>query len=208
MKNVITSNETNRRTVGHRTVDGREAKVVTVSRSYRTSVEDLWEACTDPRRIPRWFLPVEGDLEVGGRYQLEGNADGEILTCDPPRMFTATWEFAGRVSWIEVSILSEPGGRARLELSHIAYPDEHWQQYGPGAVGIGWDQALLGLELYIGSGEAVDPDEFMSWSMSEEGLQFVRDGSAAWCDADIVGGEDPRQARAAADRTSAFYMGG
>ncbi len=71
MKNVITSNETSRRTVGRRTVEGREAKVVTISRSYRTSAEDLWEACTDPRRIPRWFLPVEGDLEVGGRYQLQ-----------------------------------------------------------------------------------------------------------------------------------------
>ena len=33
MKNVITSNETNRRTVGRRTVEGREAEVVTVSRS-------------------------------------------------------------------------------------------------------------------------------------------------------------------------------
>ena len=208
MKNVITSNETNRRTVGRRTVDGREAKVVTVSRSYRTSAEDLWEACTDPRRIPRWFLPVEGDLEVGGRYQLEGNAGGGILTCEPPRMFTATWEFAGRVSWIEVSILPEPGDRARLELSHIAHPDEHWEQYGPGAVGIGWDQALLGLELHIGSGESVDPEEFVSWSMTEEGLQFVRDSSAGWCEADIAGGEDPEQARAAADRTRAFYTGG
>lgn len=208
MKNVIAGSDTSRRTVGHRTVEGREAKVVTVSRSYRTSAEDLWQACTDPQRIPRWFLPIEGDLDVGGRYQLEGNAGGEILTCDPPRMFSATWEFAGRISWIEVSILPEPGDRSRLELSHIAHPDEHWEQYGPGAVGIGWDQALLGLGLHIDSGEPVDPGEFVSWSMSEEGLQFVRDSSAAWRDADIAGGEDAEQARAAAERTSAFYTGG
>ena len=32
-----------------------------------------------PERIPRWFLPVSGDLRLGGRYQLEGNAGGEVL---------------------------------------------------------------------------------------------------------------------------------
>ena len=68
---------------------------------------DLWDACTNIDRIPRWFLPITGDLRVGGHYRLEGNANGTILTCDPPREFTATWECGGDVSWIEVRITGE-----------------------------------------------------------------------------------------------------
>lgn len=206
--NISTRIDEAGRSVGARTVDGRPAKTVTVSRVYPTTAEDLWEACTDAERLPRWFLPITGDLEVGGRYQLEGNAGGEILTCEPPRTFSATWEFAEQTSWIEIAIIPESENRARLELTHIAHPDDHWEQYGPGAVGIGWDLALLGLGLHLESGEQVDPAGFQEWSMSTDGLDFVRASSARWGEADIASGEDPEQARAAAERTAAFYTGG
>ena len=91
-----------RRSVGARTLEAGEARVVTISQAYDTDAADLWDACTNIERIPRWFLPITGDLRVGGRYQLEGNANGTILTCDPPREFTATWECGGDVSWIEL----------------------------------------------------------------------------------------------------------
>ena len=29
--------------------------------------------------------PISGDLRLGGRYQLQGNAGGEILVCEPPQ---------------------------------------------------------------------------------------------------------------------------
>ena len=44
----------------------------------------MWDAVTSAERIPRWFLPISGDLRLGGRYQLEGNAGGEVLECAPP----------------------------------------------------------------------------------------------------------------------------
>ena len=46
--------------------DGQPARAVTLSRSYATTVEDLWDAVTNSQRIPRWFLPVSGQLEPGG----------------------------------------------------------------------------------------------------------------------------------------------
>jgi uncharacterized protein YndB with AHSA1/START domain len=61
-----------RRTVGTRVLEAGEAKVVTVSQSYPTDPDDLWDACTNIERIPRWFLPISGELRVGGKYQLEG----------------------------------------------------------------------------------------------------------------------------------------
>ncbi|MGY4295983.1 uncharacterized protein YndB with AHSA1/START domain [Bradyrhizobium sp. i1.4.4] len=46
--------------------DGKAASTVTLTRLYETSVDDLWDAVTSRQRIPRWFLPVEGDLQLGG----------------------------------------------------------------------------------------------------------------------------------------------
>ena len=66
------------REVGGRVLEAGRARVVTVSRSYPAELADVWEACTNPERIPRWFLPVRGELKEGGRYQLEGNAGGTI----------------------------------------------------------------------------------------------------------------------------------
>ncbi len=195
------------RRLGDRVLDGREARVLTIGRSFDTPVEDLWEACTDPERIRRWFLPVSGDLRPGGRYRIEGNASGVIERCDPPRGFSATWEYGGQVSWIEARISEEPGGRARFELDHIAHVDDRWGEFGPGAVGIGWDGALLGLTLYLTTGEGMDPKEAEAWMTSEEGRAFYRLSGDAWCEADIASGTDKDKARAASQRTIAFYTG-
>ena len=75
--------------------DGTVDASVSLSQSYATDVEDLWEACSTADRLARWFAPVSGELELGGRFQVEGNAAGTIETCDPPNGFTATWEFGG-----------------------------------------------------------------------------------------------------------------
>ena len=54
-----------RREVGGQTMEAGEARVVTVSRSYPAELADVWDACTNPERIPRWFLPVSGELKEG-----------------------------------------------------------------------------------------------------------------------------------------------
>jgi uncharacterized protein YndB with AHSA1/START domain len=197
-----------RRTVGDRTLEVGEARTVTLSRSYDGTVEDLWDACTNPERIPRWFLPVTGDLRVGGRYQLEGNAGGEVLTCDPPRSFTATWEMGEGISWIEVTVAPDGEGRARMELTHIAPVDAHWGEFGPGAVGMGWDLGLtIGLVTHLATGGTVDPAEAAAWTGSADGLAFQRASSAAWLAADLASGTPAEQARAAAERCLAAYTG-
>ncbi|TDZ44999.1 SRPBCC family protein [Mycobacteroides franklinii] len=203
-----------RRTVGTRTFEAREARVVTVSQTYDTDAEDLWDACTNAERIPRWFLPVSGDLSVGSHYSLEGNASGKVLTCDPPRAFTATWECGG-TSWIEVTIAPEaqnPEGRATFTLEHISDindDDEHWLQFGPGAVGVGWDSGLLGLAGYLASPEdRITPEEGAAWAASQEGRAFMTGSSERWYDAAVAAGIDPAEARAMADRTTQAYTAG
>ena len=107
-----------RRRVGRRTLEAGEAHSVIISQVYAAPIDDVWDACTNPIRIPRWFLPVTGDLKPGGHYQLEGNAGGTIERCDPPREFTATWEFGGQTSWIEVRLTGERGRDAARTRAH------------------------------------------------------------------------------------------
>lgn len=196
------------REVDGREIEGKSARVAVIRRSYDTTVEDLWDALTHGERLPRWFLPVSGDLRLGGRYQFEGNAGGEITECEPPRSLAATWEYGGQVSWVRVRLGDEPGGGALLELEHIAHVDgDLWDQFGPGAVGVGWDLAALGLERHIATGAALDRAEWEAWSASEEGKAFARRSSEAWGRASIAAGTDEASAMAAAARTTAFYTG-
>lgn len=195
------------RTVGDRVLEEGEARVVTISQSYDTDAADLWDACTSIERIPRWFLPITGDLRVGGRYQLEGNAHGTILTCDPPHAFTATWECFGAVSWIDVRIVGEGAERSRFELQHISLVDEHWEQFGPGAVGMGYDGALVALTIHLSTGRTVDPAAGQEWMASDDGRRFLQLSGEAWHEANLAAGADPGWARAAADRCLAAYTG-
>jgi uncharacterized protein YndB with AHSA1/START domain len=198
-----------RREVGDRVIEAGAARVVKVSRDYRDSVEDVWDAVTNPERIPRWFLPVEGDLRLGGRYQLQGNAGGTIEACDPPRSFSTTWEMQGALSWLTVTLEPIETG-TRFVLEHIALAEderarEFWDQFGPGAVGVGWDGAVLGLSLHLESGAGIDEPE--AWAASEEGKRFYTLSSEAWGDAAVAWGADAAWARGAAERTTAFYTG-
>lgn len=195
------------RKVGTREIAAGQARTVTISQTYNASVDDVWDACTNPERIPRWFLPISGDLRLHGKYQLEGNAGGTIEHCDPPRSFAATWEFDGAVSWIEVRLSTQSSERTRFELEHIVVEDEHWAQFGPGAKGLGWDGALLGLSLHLRSGEAVDPAAVAAWSTSADGKRFMQLSGERWYQADVDGGRDEATARAAADRTIAAFTG-
>jgi uncharacterized protein YndB with AHSA1/START domain len=196
------------RTVGARTINAAHAHVVTFSQSYDTDPADLWDAVTDIERIPRWFLPISGDLKLGGSYQLEGQANGTVLTCDPPKNFTATWEYGGNVSWIDVSINGDGPGRARLTVEHIiGADDEIWREFGPGAVGMGWDSMLLGLAIHLGTGESIDPAFGQQWIGTGDGRRFLMLSGEAWHGANIDSGADPAAARASTDRCVKAYLG-
>ncbi|HEY0636939.1 MAG TPA: SRPBCC family protein [Pseudonocardiaceae bacterium] len=195
------------RTVGSRVLPAGDARVVTVSRTYRTPAEDVWDACTSAERIARWFMPVSGTLEVGGHYQLEGNAGGTISSCDPPRSFAATWEYGGDVSWIEVTLTPTDDG-TRFTLDHISHvDDERWAEYGPGAVGVGWDLGLYGLTQHLADPSADVHAQGMEWAGTDEARRFMTLSSEAWYRAAVAGGDTPTIARAAADRTIAAYTG-
>ena len=197
-------------------IEGAESRIQTVAQEYPAPIDEVWAACTRPERIARWFLPVSGSLHAGGHYQLEGNASGDILACEPPADgaagYRATWEFGGGVSWIAVRLTAHGTDRTRFELEHTArvadVPPEMWETFGPGATGVGWDQALLGLALHLGAQRgSIPPSEAEAWMLSDEGRAFSRASADRWAEAHAASGADPEAAARAADATFGFYTG-
>ena len=138
-----------------RTVSGADGEVrVVLTRRYEAEPHDVWNALTDPDRLRRWFLPITGDLVVGGRFQLEGNAGGDILECDPPRRIRTT--FGGETSIVELRLTPDGGGTI-LELDHTVPLEMAGSVAGALYVGPGWDGALMALSLYLDGEETDDP---------------------------------------------------
>ena len=194
------------RSVSWPEVDDQPARAVTLSRSYEASLEELWEACTDPSRIERWFGPVSGDLKTGGHYQVEGNASGRITACERLSHISLIWEFGGDVSWVEARFTGEGAGQTRVSLTHTALLSGHWGTYGPGAMGVGWEMAFLGLAFHLADPSAPRPDD-MEFVTSPNGKSFIEGSSRGWGDAAVTAGEEPEIARAAERQTTAFYTG-
>lgn len=204
------------REIRTRDVDGIPSRVQTLAQTYASPIDDVWDAVTSQDRIARWFLPVSGDLRLGGRYELEGNASGSVESCEPPgdgrdgAQFRVTWEYGGGVTWLTVRLRSIDEGHTRLNLEHVAHvadvPEELWLQFGPAGTGIGWDQGLLGLALHF-IGPDARPDNVEAWTMSDEGKRFMRRSADAWAAAQAADGVDPDVARAAAEATYRMYTG-
>ncbi|MFH8248886.1 SRPBCC domain-containing protein [Microbacterium sp. B2969] len=195
--------------------DGEAVRVQRLAQEYPSDLADVWDAVTTDR-VARWFLPISGDLRLGGRYQLEGNAGGEVLACDPPAdgeaSYRATWEFGGGVTWITVRLTALSPERTRLELEHVAavsdVPDGMWEQFGPSATGIGWDSGLLGLALHLGSAaDGPSPEEGQAWMLSDEGRLFTHRSAEEWAKAHVADGADQATAARAAAATAAAYLG-
>ena len=194
------------RSVARTEREGQPARAVVLARAFATTVDDLWDAVTSAERLPRWFLPISGELKPGGRFQLEGHAGGAITACEQPAHCSFTWEFGDDTSWVELRVAEAGAGGARLTLTHTSHLSDHWKRYGPGAAGVGWEMALLGLALHLAHPDEPKPDA-AAFVASPDGRTLITGASAGWARAAAAAGEDPDAARVSGERTAAFYTG-
>ena len=161
----------------HRNVvqdDGSETVSVTLSRTYDADAEDVWDALTNPERLPRWFYPVSGKLQVGGSFQFEGNAGGEVRRCDRPTWLQVT--FGGPDSVLDVR-LTGSGDGTTVDLTHTVPLAMAGSGAGALFVGPGWDGALLGLGINLRGESVGDPLEAAN---SPEVIEFNRGSIGRW----------------------------
>lgn len=176
MNDLLTHLTAVHRAVGRLDTASGEIVTLTLRRSYPADVDDVWEAVTSPERLSRWFLPVSGELRAGGSFQLQGNAGGDILACEPPSRLKVT--FGGPTSVVDVR-LSAQGDGTVLELEHHV-PIEIAQS-GAGALfaGPGWDDTFMVLARHLGGEELGDP---VVAQTSPERVGYQREALGAWRD--------------------------
>jgi uncharacterized protein YndB with AHSA1/START domain len=75
-----------------RSADGKG--IVRMEDRFDTDIDDLWSALTDPARLARWYGEVEGDLRVGGEFDVRvtdaWEGTGRVDACEPPRRLLLT----------------------------------------------------------------------------------------------------------------------
>lgn len=126
--------------------DGKGA--VRMEDLYDTEVDDLWSAITDPDRLARWLVEVEGDLHVGGRIQASFTSSwkgpGRIEVCDAPRRLLVTLEpGTDDETQIEVLLAAE-GERTRLVVEERGIPIPELAGHGGG-----WQAHAEDLASYL-----------------------------------------------------------
>lgn len=173
-----------------------------LTQTFAASVDDLWSACTDPRRLARWFELVEAELRLGGRYRMaDSGTVGTVETCDAPNALSITWEHGDDSSRVTVTVdtaaaddATDPGS-ATLTARHDGDDDENWREHGPAAGGRGWDAAFLGLAMLLDD-PTTSADDVLLRMTSPEGARFVEDIAARWSTAHQAAGASSSEADA------------
>ena len=198
---------------------------------------ELWPELTEADRLAQWYGPVEigpaqsdptesdptgSDAaaadpardagEAGARtFRTVGGAHGRVLAAVPPHQLDLTWEYADNVDRLEIRLDPEEDGTSRLTLQQIArLPEATFDAYGPGAVGIGWDIAILGFVARTGAWRELRldvPVASPAWLASSEGADMVRAWSIRWAAASVAAGTDVDAARRAENETTRAYGG-
>jgi uncharacterized protein YndB with AHSA1/START domain len=165
-----------------RTIGAGEARVAVFTRVYETSPEDLWDACTDPDRLARWYTKVSGDFRVGGMFDQANMGGGVIAECDAPS-FLKLILGKGAVDEIEVRISPGPAdGTATLEIQHATTLDTHeigGEMYDAVfCMGGGYYPRLLALDLLV-RGELPEDYDSTAFHLNPAMRPAIDRGSAA-----------------------------
>jgi len=136
-----------------------EGVAVVFDRRYSTSQDDLWQACTDPERLARWFAPVSGDLREGGDFTVHFDDDDtpvcRVRSCSPPERLVWEWPLGGVPSVVTAEITAD-GDAARLVLRHERLAPAQAAGYAAG-----WDTYVRRLEADL-AGDPL-PDWDATW---------------------------------------------
>jgi uncharacterized protein YndB with AHSA1/START domain len=115
---------------------------------YRTDVDDLWSAITDPERLARWVARVDGDLRVGGAFRASFTSGwegpGRVDVCEPPRRFLLTMSPGqDEQTVIEVELVPD-GDVTRLVIEERGLPLDEGAAHGAG-----WQAHVEDLGAYL-----------------------------------------------------------
>jgi uncharacterized protein YndB with AHSA1/START domain len=165
----------------HRPIQSGEARVAVFTRTYETTIDDLWDACTDPERLKRWYVPVTGDFRVGGTFEQVNMGSGKIVACEAPSLLKLS--LGNGVDEIEMRLSPGPeDGTTRLELQHATTLDAHnigGEMYDAiFCMGGGYYPRLLALDMHL-RGTLPDDYDSAAFHLIPDMRPTIERGSAA-----------------------------
>lgn len=109
-------------------LDGGRARLGFV-REYAHPVYRVWAAVTDPAETIRWWAAARGKAEVGSPFSLKwlngGDTElewwhGEVLRCEPPRLFEHSNSQHGVLRWeLDTAVVAGRDEGTRLTFTNI-----------------------------------------------------------------------------------------
>jgi uncharacterized protein YndB with AHSA1/START domain len=139
---------------------------VFMSRRYAAGIEAVWDAWTNPERLPRWLGSVSGELAPGGSAVLamtpQIQVTCRIVHCQAPHRLAVIWCHPGEPETAAELRLRADGDGTILELEHGGLPADLRVGYG-----YGWEDFLDRLGALLSGG---DPDA-ISWDEAQETLR-------------------------------------
>jgi len=137
-----------------------ELRSVVVERDFPHPPEKLWRALTQPHLIEEWLMKNDFVPAVGHRFNLRGEWGGvldcEVLTLEPNRALSYTWNFAhddpafNLQSTVTFTLTpTNAGTHLRMEQSGFR-PD---QKQAFGGARHGWEQFFGNLEQVLARAE-------------------------------------------------------
>lgn len=129
-----------------RSVDGKG--IVHVEEVYATGIADLWSALTEPARLARWLVEVEGDVRLGGtfaaRFTSGWEGTGRVEACDPPYRLLLTMSAALEDDTVLEAVLSAELDGTRLVIEERGLAAEDLPGHGAG-----WHAHLEDLAAHL-----------------------------------------------------------
>ena len=112
--------------------------VVRMEDRFDTTIDDLWSALTDPRRLARWLGEFEGDLRLGGEFRARffssgWEGTGRVDVCEPPqRLVVVTKHMRAPYEVVTEVTLTADGDQTILVFEKRGMPLDNLADYGAG----------------------------------------------------------------------------
>ena len=167
-----------------------ERRVIQMRRTFATSVDDAWQACTNPDRLRRWLGETDGDRREGVVVTVRMTDDpAEIATltivrCDAPRRLVVRWGWPTSRSRSSSEPCAAADGHTEMTLQHSALAGPL-----PVVYGAGWEDFLVRLGWLLDGKEPTGVDT----------SSFVEQATPLWSGLDGAAHDDGRSPRVEPD---------
>lgn len=129
---------------------------VVVEREFSHPPEKLWRALTQPHLIEEWLMKNDFVPKVGHKFNLRGEWGGvldcEVLTIEPNKSLSYTWDFAHQdpaynLKSVVTFTLTPTGSGTHLRMEQSGFRPE--QKQASGGAKHGWSGFFTKLEQVV-----------------------------------------------------------